>query len=200
MAQPAAFDSLSDHRRHLPMVAAMTFAMMAPLAVPVCRISAVRSRWWRSTPAVNGAFVGFMLVWLATSAALHVAVDLAIAATSRTAVSGGALVAIAWSLRDPARRARRLAACEVSSAVRPDREFLDAAALGIKGATSCVTTCAPLMAVVAVRPSVAATAVATAALLSERALAPRFGRTVAGAYLAVALVLSFVPGWDGYPG
>jgi predicted metal-binding membrane protein len=174
----------SGHTHHLLGIAAMSVAMMSPLAIPVCQVTARRTIWQMTNRCVLVTYVAFVGVWVAAGAALHV-----LAEATMVVVPERVLVVLlaTWCGVDAMTRRRsvRIAACSVARPAVPGAPLLGAVELGASAGRACVGTCAAVMALSVVEPSLMVPA--SVVVLVERVVQPPPRACIALAFGAVAI-------------
>lgn len=155
------------HARHLEMALAMTLAMMSPMAVPLCRVTARATLWWQAPRTVLAALAAYLSVWCLASTVLHLGSELVMPVLT-TLEATVCLTLWCVALQILPGRQQVLAACAVTRPVRPDHPMPDAAGWGVRAAGRCVTSCLVPMALTAVHPTPAAVVGVGALLLVER--------------------------------
>ncbi|MFM2077894.1 MAG: hypothetical protein RJA49_1784 [Actinomycetota bacterium] len=172
------------HAHHLLGVAAMSVAMMSPLAYPACLAAARSSVWTSSARCVTVAFTAFLAVWIAAGSVLHVLTELVLDVVPRATF---ATALAAWCAVDTVsrRRAERLAACAVTRPLPPGAATAGAIDLGETSGLRCVATCWAVMALAVALP-VLAVPVAVV-IVVERLVEPRPRWALAALFTLVAI-------------
>jgi predicted metal-binding membrane protein len=172
------------HAHHLLGIAAMSVAMMSPLAYPACLAAARSSLWPSSSRCVAAAFGAFLAVWVAAGSVLHVATELVLAVVP-TAALAAALAG--WCAVDAVsrRRTQRLSACAVTRPLLPGAATSGAIDLGATSGLRCLGTCWAVMALAVALPVLAVPVAAI--ILVERLVEPRPRWTMATAFALVAV-------------
>lgn len=177
---------------HVGLTVAMTVATMGLFAIPLVRVVAFSSPWWRTRRSVAAAFGAFLGTWGAIALALHAVAGLLGAVLGSTRVMAGVLVAFTALAALGPGRSRRIVGCARPVPLRRDgfEADRDCARSGLLAALQCGRMCAaPMLAMVAV-PTVRWLMVALTGIgLAERAAAPRRRSLVAVAYGAAGAAL-----------
>lgn len=175
----------------IAMVALMTVAMMAPLAVPGVRTVAFSSARWRAGRASLWFFVAYLATWVVLSVCLApIAEMLAGVLGSPTLAAGILAVACALAEFDP-RRANLTRACDRPIALRsgPDAN-VDSARFGLLTAGRGLRLCVlPMLTMLAVPSSLLVMALVTALSVTDRVTQGYRRLLIAVSYLILAGVL-----------
>lgn len=188
LIQPGSVIQPGGHVHHVAMALAMTLAMMSPMAVPLCRVIARATLWWKAPRTVLVALAAYLSVWCLASAVLHIGSELVMPGLTTL---GATVCLTLWcvALQILPGRARVLAACAVTRPVRPDRVVRDASGWGVRAAGRCVTSCLVPMALTAVHPTPAAVGGVGALLLVERFSEPLPRGALVVPYIVLGAVL-----------
>ena len=166
----------------------MAVAMMVPVAAPHARRVGLRSLWPRRHRAVAAFLAAFVAVWAAFG--LVTAVPLAASGLHPppVAVAVALVLAAAWQVAPPRRRALRR--CESPRPAPVHRRAADRACLaaGARAGRRCAFTCGPVMVAMALGHGAWLMAGLTAVVLSERRRGPNPERRAGRPHEAVALL------------
>jgi hypothetical protein len=172
------------------MITAMTLIMMSPFAFPLLRTVARTTLWTDSAIALATAWVGFLGLWCAAAAAMHVAGELlAMMITAPAAII--ALTGFCVAAQHSHRRAGMLNACRRTRPMRPHRPVIGGLGWSADAAYRCVKVCAAPMTLMALSPALAVSASITALLWWERFSSRRRERrsAMAAGYLVIGAVM-----------
>ena len=173
----------NGHLHHLAAIAAMTFAMMSPLAIGLAVGTQKASLWWRVPHNVLSSYLGFITAWLCICLVLHPLIEVVSGSGRRLVVAAFALAVAVSHLRR--KRDEGIARCALSRPLRPRRGSHDAASLGVGTAMRCVRTCGPTMALAMVTQSLLALAAVSILVVFERCKHPRPKVILCLSYLGV---------------
>ena len=173
----------------IALLAVMTTAMMAPLAVPGVRTVAGNSLWWRAGRAVAWFLAFFLLTWTVIAVCLApVAQTLGGLLGSPSLACAVLTAACAAAVADPG-RAAAMQACDQPMRLRDKGTDAnaDCARFGIRCAYRGLRVCAlPMAAMLALPSSLLVMAALTAVTVTDRVTQGRHRWTIAGLYLLLA--------------
>ena len=175
----------------LAMVALMTVAMMAPLAIPGVRTVAFTSAWWRAGRASLWFFAAFIVTWTVLAVCLAPVAELLAGVVGSATVAAGILTAACGLADFDPRRTQLARACDRPMRLRggPDANS-DCARFGLLTAIRGLRLCAlPMLAMLAVPSSLLVMALLTALSVTDRVTQGSRRLPIAGAYLVLAGVL-----------
>jgi predicted metal-binding membrane protein len=171
----------------------MIVAMMLPSALPAAAYAGAQSLRWRRRRAIMQFILGYTAVWLLAGALILVATTGM--QGSPAALGAAVIVAAAWQLMPPKRRA--LLDCHRPAPLPPYGAAAPRAAVGfgVRHGWACVRSCWALMVVMSLvwGPQLEAMAVLTVLVVAEKfALRPRRASRRVSAVLGAAAMAGVV--------
>jgi hypothetical protein len=175
----------------LAMVAVMTVAMMAPLAIPGVRTTAFTSPWWRAGRASVVFFTAYIATWVVFAICLAPVAETLTGVLGSAELAAGVLsLACALAQLDP-RRTDLSRSCDRPTRLRGGADAnTDCARFGLLTAGRGFRLCAlPMLAMLAVPSSLLVMALLTAVAVTDRVTQGSRRLPIAAAYVILAGVL-----------
>ena len=177
----------------MAMLALMTVAMMAPMAIPGVRTIAAISAWWRTGRASSWFFAAFIATWTVLAVCLAPVVELLAGVLGSATLAAGILTAVCALAEFDPRRSQLTRACEPLRLRGGSMVNSDWARFGVLTAGRGVRLCAlPMLAMLTAPASLPVMAVLTVLSVADRATDGARRLPIAAGYLVLAAVLLVV--------
>jgi len=176
----------------LGMLALMTTAMMAPLAIPGVRTVAFTSLWWRAGRAALWFFAGFILTWTVIAIVLAPFAETLGGLLGAPATAAGVVLLLCAVAEFDPRRDDLARSCDRPTRLRANGfdADVDCARFGILSACRGVRLCGlPMLAMLALPSSLLLMALITAVSLTDRITQSRHRVAVSACWTAIGAVL-----------
>jgi len=176
----------------LGMLAVMTMAMMAPLAIPGVRTVAFTSLWWRAGRAALWFFAGFMLTWTVFAIVLAPFAETLSGLLGAPATAAGVVLLVCAAAEFDPRRGDLTRSCDRPTRLRANGfdADVDCARFGVLSACRGVRLCGlPMLAMLALPSSLLLMAFITAISLTDRITQGRHRFAISACWAALGAVL-----------